>query len=149
MSSAPATRPAKTIVFSGWRALPWRLSETTKVDSLFGMRRRIRRALPTGAGSTQASWPIVLARSARAAGSAIEHAHPAHAPMTLEVHLLIEPLRSFVAGVDFEIERDAAALARDLHCRLDELLADALTATRGLDVHLVEPCGGTAVLQRP
>src|SRR5262249_699212 len=111
--------------------------------------RRIRRELPDRAGSPQASWLIVLARSARAAASAIEHAHPAHASVAPEVHSLIEPLGGFVTGVDFEIERDAAAVARDLHPRFDELFADAVTATRWLDVHLVEPRGRAAVLQRP
>ena len=78
-----------------------------------------------------------------------QHAHPAHAPVAPEVHALVEPLRGFVAGVDFEIERDATVVARDLHRCLDQLLADAGAAPRGLDVHLVEPGGGTAVLQRP
>src|SRR3954470_20006417 len=113
------------------------------------MRRRIRRELPDGAGSSQAGWPIVLARSGRAARSAIEHAHPTHAAMTAELHPFIEPLGSFVPGIDFEIERDAAAVARDLHRCFDELLADAVAATRGLDVPLVEPRCRTAMLQRP
>src|SRR4030095_5365227 len=102
MSSAPATRPAMTIVLNGRRPLRERLSEATMVESEFGMRQRIRRRSADRAGSPQAGWPIVLARSARAALSAIEHAHPTHAPVTLEVHSLIEPFRRFVAGVDFE-----------------------------------------------
>src|SRR4029450_1826653 len=113
------------------------------------MRRRIRRELPDRAGSPQASWPLVLARSARAARSGIEHAHPTHASVTPEIHSLIEPLGCFVAGVDFEIECDAAAVARDLHRCFDELFADAVAPTRWLDVDLVEPRGRTAVLQRP
>src|SRR6185503_12368643 len=149
MSSAPATRPAMTIVLRGRRPLRCRVSEAIMVESEFGMRQRIRRRSADRATSPQASWPIVLARSARAAPSAIEHAHPADASVTLEVHSLIEPLRRFVAGVDFEVERDAAAVARDLHRCFDELLAEAVAATRGLDVHLVEPRGRTAVLQRP
>jgi hypothetical protein len=59
------------------------------------------------------------------------------------------PNARFVSGVDFEIERDAAAVARDLHRCFDQLLADAVTATRRLHVHLVEPRGRAAVLQRP
>src|SRR3954452_11720459 len=88
---------------------------------------------PIRTESPQASWLIVLARSARAAPSAIEHAHPADTPVTLELHSLIQPLRSFVSGVDFEIERDAAAVACDLHRSFDQLLTDAVAATLGVD----------------
>ena len=67
----------------------------------------------------------------------------------LKSHPLVESLRGLVTGIDFEIERDAATVARDLHRRLHQLLADAGAAPRRLDIHLVEPGGGTAVLERP
>ena len=69
--------------------------------------------------------------------------------MPPEFHALVQSFRRFMARVDFEIERDAAVVARDLHRCLDELLADAVTATRGVDVDLIEPRGRTAMFQRP